>query len=323
MNTRKNKTIWTKMSGAGNRFWIAYFPPTAVPPSQKEGEKLAQAFCQSRQSVFNQKKGSADGLVILQPSKTADFKWLFYNADGSLAEMCGNAACCVTDYVFKKNLLPSNISSFWLKTKAGKIKGERVNQSARILLKQSQDIQGPFEALFHNQKIPYWFINSSTPHAVIKVSKDLKVLKCENSSRQDQTGKTSKGKTHLYPFWLNTNKKREEQKTKLAKLLRNSTTHHKNGINVSFYELKKSEGGRDSLNSTAWLFAHSFERGVEDFTPACGTGALAVAQVYRKFFLNLNCVFVEMPGGVLKIEFHSDNKISLTSPIQWIEEKKV
>ena len=178
------------------------------------------------------------------------------------------------------------------------------------------------EVFFHNKKIPYWFINSSTPHAVIKVSKDLRVLKRENSNIQAQAGQTSKGKPYLNSFWDNTNKKNGEQKTKLAKLLRNNTSHHKNGMNVSFYELKKSDGKGDSSNSIAWLFAHSFERGVENFTPACGTGALAVAQVYRKFFLDLKCVFVEMPGGVLKIEFHSDNKISLISPVQWIEEKK-
>lgn len=282
MLTGKDKIIWTKMSGAENSFWIAYFPHISCHLEQ-EGSKLAQTFC---------RREKADGLVILQPSSTCDFKWLFYNADGSVAEMCGNAACCVTDYIFKKKLISPKTSFFLLETKAGKIRGDLFKGSARIFLKRKPNIQGPFEICFQNQKIQYQFIQSLVPHAVIKV---------QNA--------------------LNDKEKNWEHKKSLAKFLRKQTTHHKKGMNVSFYWLKKESAGEDFSDLSEQVFALSFERGVEDFTPACGTGALAVAEVYRQQNTDLQSIFVEMPGGRLKISFHSDNKISLMSPVKWIEEK--
>ncbi len=38
----------------------------------------------------------ADGVVLLEPSTTADFRMIYFNSDGSRASMCGNATLCVT-----------------------------------------------------------------------------------------------------------------------------------------------------------------------------------------------------------------------------------
>lgn len=46
----------------------------------------------------------SDGLVLICPSETADFKMQMYNADGSEAEMCGNAIRCVGKYVYERGL---------------------------------------------------------------------------------------------------------------------------------------------------------------------------------------------------------------------------
>ena len=56
----------------------------------------------------------------------------------------------------------------------------------------------------------------------------------------------------------------------------------------------------------------TFERGVEDFTLACGTGSAAVAVVlYEKGLLPGNCLTVENPGGTLEITFQGDgNRIT-------------
>ncbi len=40
----------------------------------------------------------ADGVLILTPDSSADFKMMYYNADGSRGEMCGNGARCLVSF---------------------------------------------------------------------------------------------------------------------------------------------------------------------------------------------------------------------------------
>lgn len=42
----------------------------------------------------------ADGILLLQPSETADFKMRTLNSDGSEAEMCGNGIRCAAKFAF-------------------------------------------------------------------------------------------------------------------------------------------------------------------------------------------------------------------------------
>ena len=80
----------------------------------------------------------------------------------------------------------------------------------------------------------------------------------------------------------------------LARRLRRVNPVNKTGgMNVSFFFAQKDRS----------LKAVTFERGVEDWTRACGTGALAVAWVFsRKFpFQERDVVPVKMPGGVLEV----------------------
>ncbi len=47
---------------------------------------MAKKLCQRRMAI------GADGLMVVEkPVEGGDFKMLFYNADGSLGEMCGTA----------------------------------------------------------------------------------------------------------------------------------------------------------------------------------------------------------------------------------------
>ncbi len=46
----------------------------------------------------------SDGLVIILPSETCDFRMRMFNADGSESEMCGNASRCIGKYVYDKGM---------------------------------------------------------------------------------------------------------------------------------------------------------------------------------------------------------------------------
>lgn len=59
----------------------------------------------------------SDGLVLIMPSESCDFRMRMFNADGSEAEMCGNATRCVGKFVYDKKL--TSKKEITLETKAG------------------------------------------------------------------------------------------------------------------------------------------------------------------------------------------------------------
>lgn len=79
-----------KMSGSGNDFVV--FDAREEPADALEDAVVIQALCARGTGV------GADGVVFIEPppEKGADFRMRYFNSDGSPAEMCGNAALCVT-----------------------------------------------------------------------------------------------------------------------------------------------------------------------------------------------------------------------------------
>ncbi len=85
---------FTKMHGAGNDYiYVDCFTETVRDPS-----KTARIVSDRHFGV------GSDGLVLILPSEKADFRMRMFNADGTEAEMCGNAIRCVGKYLYDNNM---------------------------------------------------------------------------------------------------------------------------------------------------------------------------------------------------------------------------
>ena len=89
------KLNFIKMQASGNDY--LFFDCLCAP--LEEPELVAQKLCKRRFGV------GADGLVLLLPSKTADARMRIFNADGSEAQMCGNASRCAAKLLYESNFM--------------------------------------------------------------------------------------------------------------------------------------------------------------------------------------------------------------------------
>jgi diaminopimelate epimerase len=88
-----------KMSAAGNDF-ILFDNRNKGLSGNERG--FFRKLCERRQSV------GADGIILLEESRVADFKYRHFNADGSMAEMCGNGARAICYYAASKSMVGSH-----------------------------------------------------------------------------------------------------------------------------------------------------------------------------------------------------------------------
>lgn len=98
---------FTKMHGAGNDYIYVNGQTEEI-----ENPKILAVKWSDRHTGIG-----SDGLVIILPSEICDFKMRMFNADGSEAEMCGNASRCIGKYVYDKGL--TDKTELTLETKAG------------------------------------------------------------------------------------------------------------------------------------------------------------------------------------------------------------
>ncbi|MHB8899432.1 MAG: diaminopimelate epimerase [Thermoguttaceae bacterium] len=112
---------FTKMHGAGNDYvYVDCFHET-VPAD------LADTARRISDRHFGV---GGDGLVLICPSDTADARMRMFNADGSEAEMCGNAVRCVAKYVYEHGIAPKD--SLRIETGAGVLTLELTVESGRV-----------------------------------------------------------------------------------------------------------------------------------------------------------------------------------------------
>lgn len=227
-------------SGTGNRFVL--LPDFEERYAPAELPELARQLCRRWQT---------DGLMLLRRAKSGlDCKMLFYNNDGSTAEMCGNGARCLCRFCHDHGLSGQTQR---IETPAGPVTGWRLSETQyRIALNRPTVFRLEGESAYLELGDP------GIPHAVVP-------------------GDFSQSRDTLREF---------------ARSLRHSPSFPR-GANVNLYALT----GENELRLL------TFERGVEDFTPACGTGTGAsVAALTAMGLVTGKQTRVNCDGGALLVD---------------------
>ena len=225
----------------------------------------------------------SDGLIMINPSKTADFEMEMYNADGSRGEMCGNGIRCVAKYVYDYGLTDKTqisvetlggIKYLDLTVEDGKVvlvkvdmgKPELEADLIPIISEREQVIDEPIEV--DGKEYHMTGVSMGNPHAVIYVD-DVKGLDLE----------------------------------KIGPKFENHERFPKR-INTEFVHCID----RQTVEMRVW------ERGSGE-TLACGTGACAVAVSSILNNLTDTQVTVKLLGGDLQIEWDREkDRVFMTGP---------
>ena len=223
----------------------------------------------------------SDGLIMINPSKTADFEMEMYNADGSRGEMCGNGIRCVAKYVYDYGLTDKTqisvetlggIKYLDLTVEEGKVSLVKVDMGKPeleadlipIISEREQVIDEPIEV--DGKEYHMTGVSMGNPHAVIYVD-DVKGLDLE----------------------------------KIGPKFENHERFPKR-INTEFVHCID----RQTVEMRVW------ERGSGE-TLACGTGACAVAVSSILNNLTDTQVTVKLLGGDLQIEWDREkNHVFMT-----------
>ncbi|AGX43685.1 diaminopimelate epimerase [Clostridium saccharobutylicum] len=262
-----------KMQGAGNDFvFIEDFN------NEIEDEcRLAEKLCDRHFGI------GADGLVIVRKSEVAQAKMVIINADGSRANMCGNAIRCFGKYVYEHNI--ANSTKFSVETGDGVKEIEIILEDANV--KYVKVYMG--NPSYDGHDIPLNNLDSLIDTDIIVDNKTYRVTTVlmgvphtvifGNDRDYDAIGEGSKiEKFHLF----------------------------KEGSNINFVKV---------IDKTH-IRVDTWERGA-GATLACGTGCSASVVVAKRLGLvdKDKEIYVKAPGGELIIDVQG-NDVYMKGPAE-------
>jgi len=162
------KIEFYKMSGSGNDFIIVDNRDRIV--DETDLLNFIVKVCRRKMSV------GADGFILVENTEGADFKWRFFNSDGSVAEMCGNGARCVARFAYLNGIAGSEMS---FETGAGIVEAQVAGESVKIKMTDPSDLKTDYTLELKDRSISVSSINTGVPHVVMVTDTldDVEVVK--------------------------------------------------------------------------------------------------------------------------------------------------
>ena len=144
-----------KMSGSGNDFILIDNRDGSLVLS--DPVRFVRILCERKGSV------GADGVILIGNSPRADFRWRFFNADGSEAEMCGNGGRCAARFAFLMGIAPERMT---FETLAGIIDAEVKGPWVKLRLTDPKGLSYVDRLSTSVGDFSLYTIDTGVPHAV-------------------------------------------------------------------------------------------------------------------------------------------------------------
>ena len=153
---------FTKMQGCGNDYvYIDCFHESVQDPSE-----LARVIADRHYGV------GGDGLILIEPSESADAAMRMFNQDGSEGGMCGNGIRCVAKYVYDHGIIPSERRDVSISTRSGvknielQIKDGKMASATVDMGRLSITSDVPEKIRVRGMELRFIGVDAGNPHAV-------------------------------------------------------------------------------------------------------------------------------------------------------------
>ena len=273
---------FVKMQGAGNDFVLI-----DARALERNWGKLARAMCHRYFGV------GADGILLLLPSKVADFRMRLFNSDGSEAELSGNGLRCFARYVVENGMARgpevrietmAGVRVVQVHSRGGRISKIRVGMGVPrfapaeipVLIDAPVGRDGVSRVIDHpievgGRELKLTCLSMGNPHAVAFLDEPVGEFPLEEIGPRVEHH-------HLFPSRVN-------------------------------FEIVNIGGDR--------VVARVWERGAGE-TLACGSGICAVAVAARLHGWIGDKVDIIQPGGTLTVEWDGHGEVFLRGPAETV-----
>jgi diaminopimelate epimerase len=260
------------MHGLGNDFVVI----GEWPQETRNWPELVRRLCHRRLGV------GADGVAVFQPGEKTRYRLRVFNADGSEAEMCGNALRVAGKYLYERHLIRETVfqlemqqavKTLRLELADDRVAAVEVDMGSPVLDSTAVPVGGPARQVVDEelkaagQVFKITAVSMGNPHCVI-FGGDPELVPLQEWGPAIETHS-------LFP-----------RKT-----------------NVEFVEVLSPGEARLRV----------FERGVGE-TPACGSGACAALVAGVLNGLLDRWAWINLPGGTLRVEWREDGHVYMTGP---------
>jgi diaminopimelate epimerase len=275
---------FTKMQGVGNDFVVI-----ETSNGRRNWSKTAVAMCDRHYGI------GADGLLLLMPSKVADFRMRIFNADGSEANACGNGIRCLVKYFVDNGLAKPRARKVSVETLVGVREAEFYKANDRVAKVKI----GMGQPKFSKKDIPV--IIRAGEGKLVNI-KSMVQYTITVAGRQLPLNLVSVGNAHAVYF--------SQQPVAEFLLSRIGPKIEQNKIfprGVNFEVAQVVD--RKQIEARVW------EHGVGE-TLACGSGACAITVAAQLHGHIGNKGEIKLPGGMLEVEWDGSGEVFLIGPAE-------